>query len=54
MLSTSYYLVAVAVALKIYLSSSRKKKKQHFFAGKTISKKFPSHTLKIVSFLNIM
>ena len=27
MLSTSYYLVAVAVALKIYLSSSRKKKK---------------------------
>ena len=52
-LSTSYYLLAVAVALKIYLSSSRKKK-QHFFAGKTISMKFPSHTLKIVSFLNIM
>ena len=52
-LSTSYYLLAVAVALKIYLSSSRKKN-QHFFASKTISMKFQSHTLKIASFLNIM
>ena len=43
--------MAVALALKIYLSSSRKKN-QHF-GSKTISMKFQSHALKIASFITI-